>query len=91
MQQLTLDFENIVHTRENNSHSEQILFDQYERLSNNCKKVYNALKSGGKWTGRKMIFELNILEYRKRIDELRKAGLEIKENVLKNGAKEWWL
>ncbi len=52
MHQAEIDFENIVHNRENNSHSEAILFDQYERLSNNCKILYEALQRGEKLTGK---------------------------------------
>lgn len=91
MKQLEIDWNKVVHTRENNRHSEGILFNQYDRLSNNCRKVLNALRSGGKWSGRRMMIELNITEYRRRIADLKDAGLEIQEETLKNGTKQWWI
>ena len=79
------------HTHENNSHSEQILFNQYERLNRNCKKLYDALKSGGWWSGKRIIAELDMLEYRRRIKDLKEAGIKIKEMSLSNGCKSWSL
>ena len=79
------------HTRENNAHSEQILFDQYERLNRNCKKLYEALKSGGWWSGKRIIAELDMLEYRRRILDLKEAGIVINERSIGKGCKEWSL
>ena len=90
-QQLEIDWNNIVHGQENNRHSQLILEEQYERLSNNCKKLYNALKSGGKWTGKRIVLELNMLEYRRRLKDLIDAGIPIQSRVLQDGAKEWWI
>lgn len=90
MIQSEIDFTQITHTKENNSHSEGILFDQYERLNKNCKKIYDALKRGERLTGRDIV-NMGMMEYRKRIDDLRKAGVVIQERVLSKGCKEWWL
>lgn len=91
MYQTTLDFTNIVHTKENNPHSEGILFDQYERLSKNCKTLYDALKRGEKLTGWIIMTRYGMAEYRRRIKDLRDAGLVIQEKKLSNGCKEWFL
>lgn len=85
------DFTVIVHTKENNSHSEQILFDEYERLNNNCKIIYEALKRGEKLTGRVIQRRFDMSEYRRRIKDLKDAGIPIKEKILKGGCKEWFL
>jgi hypothetical protein len=90
LQQLEIDWNNIVHTRENNAGSEAILLKQYKRLNNNCKLIYDALMRGERLTGRDII-NMGMLEYRKRIDELKRAGIEIKEQTLKGGAKQWWI
>ena len=90
LQQLSIDWNQVTHTRENNKHSETILFDQYERLNHNCKIVYEVLKRGYKLTGRDIV-NMGMLEYRKRISDLRDAGIKIQETVLSNGAKEWWI
>jgi hypothetical protein len=91
LQQLSIDWDNITHQKENNSFSEQILFDQYERLNHNCKIIYDALKRGEKLTGRDIVSRFGMLEYRRRIADLRDAGLEIQETTLKGGAKQWYL
>lgn len=91
MNQLEIDWDNIVHDKENNRHSQGILEEQYERLNKNCKVLYNALQSGGKWTGKRIINELDMTEYRRRIADLREAGVKIEENVLEKGIKEWWI
>jgi hypothetical protein len=79
MIQTEIDFTNCVHGRENNRESQQILEDQYERLNNNCRRLYDALKSGGAWSGHRIIHELNMIEYRRRIKDLREAGIFIKQ------------
>jgi hypothetical protein len=91
LEQIEIDWSQVTHTRENNSHSEQILFDQYERLNHNCKLIYDALKRGERLTGRDIMRRFDMCEYRKRISDLRDAGIEIKETTLKGGAKQWWI
>jgi hypothetical protein len=91
LQQLSIDWDNVTHQRENNSHSEQILFDQYERLNHNCKIIYDALKRGERLTGRDIVSRFGMLEYRRRLKDLKEAGLEIQETTLKGGAKQWYL
>lgn len=90
-QQTEIDWTKVSHTRENNSHSEAILFDQYDRLNHNCKLIYDALVKGERLTGRDIVTRFGMLEYRRRIMDLRAAGIEIKETLLSNGAKEWWI
>lgn len=86
-----IDFAQVVHTKENNAFSEAILFDQYERLSNNCKVIYNALKRGERLSGVVIVTRYGMTEYRRRIKDLRDAGVPIKEHKLENGCKEWYL
>lgn len=89
--QTEINWNEIVHGKENNSHSQQILEDQYERLNNNCRKLYDALKSGGKWTGKRIIKTLDMLEYRRRIKDLKDAGIKINEEIIEGGSKQWWI
>ena len=86
-----IDFAQVVHTKENNAFSEAILFDQYERLSNNCKVIYNALKRGERLSGVVIVTRYGMTEYRRRIKDLRDAGVPIKEHKLENGCKDWYL
>lgn len=89
--QQEIDWNQVTHTSENNSHSEQILFDQYERLNHNCRIIYDALKRGERLTGRDIVIRFGMLEYRRRIADIRAAGVEIKEEILKDGSKIWYL
>lgn len=89
--QAEIDWNQVTHTRENNSHSEAILFDQYERLNHNCKLIYDALKRGERLTGRDIVTRFGMLEYRRRLKDLKEAGVEIKETTLKGGSKQWYL
>ena len=91
MTQGIIDFDKAVHTKENNAFSESILFDQYERLSKNCRVLYDALKRGERLSGVVIVTRYGMTEYRRRIKDLRDAGLLIKEFKLENGSKEWYL
>ena len=55
--QTEIDWNQVTHTRENNKHSETILFDQYERLNHNCKVIYDALKRSERMVYRTIIFK----------------------------------
>jgi hypothetical protein len=89
--QTEIDFTAVVHTKENNSKSEATLHEQYERLNNNCKILYDALKRGEKLTGRIIQRRFDMSEYRRRIKDLKDAGIPIQENKLKGGCKEWFI
>lgn len=88
--QTEIDWTQIVHKKENNPGSEQILNSQKVRLSNNCKKLYDALKSGERLTGAIITQKYNMLEYRRRIKDLKKV-LDIQEIIISGGCKEWFL
>ena len=87
--QTEIDF--TVHKKENNPFSEGILFEQYERLSNNCKRLYDAFKRGEVLTGSDIVGTYRMLEYRRRIKDLRESGIDIKEEMIGNGCKKWWI
>jgi hypothetical protein len=90
LQQLSIDWDNVTHQRENNSFSEQILFDQYERLNNQCKKVYDLLKSGHRLTVKDAILYHGISSLPRRILDLKEKGVPIKDEM-KNSYKEYFL
>lgn len=89
--QTQINFTAISLHAENNRHSERILEDNCFRLSNNCKKLYDALKRGERLTGAIVVGKYGMLEYRRRIADLRAAGVQIQETILKGGLKEWYL
>ena len=90
MLQQEIDFTGISLHPENNKHSEEILLEQESRLSENCKKIYKALKRGARLTGIDII-NMGMTEYRRRIKDLREAGVVIQETKLSNGCKQWYL
>jgi hypothetical protein len=85
--QTLLDF--TVHSRENNSHSQSILESQYERLSNNCKKLYEAMSKGRRLTGMDCI-NMGMIEYRRRFKDMIDAGIPVKSEMVGN-VKQWYL
>lgn len=89
--QTEIDFTKVVHTRENNRQSEVTLNEEYARLNNNCKIIYDALKRGERLTGRIIQRRFDMSEYRRRIKDLKDAGIPIQEKKLKGGSKEWFL
>ena len=89
--QQQLNFSNVVHQKENNSFSEQILFDQYERLGKQCELVLKLLKEGKRLTVRGAMVDYGISSLPRRILDLKRAGIEIQGNMIGNGFKEYYL
>lgn len=88
--QSTLDFNNIVHIRENNAHSEAILDANYDKLNKQCQLVYFLLKQT-RLTVREAMVSYNIGDLRRRVCDLRQAGIEVKDNILPGGSKEFFI
>ena len=89
--QIKINFDEIVHSKENNRYSQGVLENEYTRLNKNCKILYDALKRGEKLTGMLVVQRYNMLEYRRRFKDLKDAGIDIKENTLKGGIKVWYI
>lgn len=86
-----IEFEGISLHKENNKQSEEILTDNHKRLSNQCRVVYDALKAGVKLTVKDAMIDYNIGDLRRRVCDLRQHGVDIKDNILKGGVKEFYL
>ena len=91
VQQTEINFNEATLHKENNRESQQILCDQLPRLSNNCKTIYEALKRGERLSGADIILKYGMTEYRRRIKDLKDAGVQIKEEKLSNGCKVWFI
>lgn len=95
---LELDFASN-HGRENNSHSEQIFVDQEKRLSRNTRIILECLLDGQRISGRDCINGIttskgetaSMNEYRKRMDELKRSGVNLSYESDKSGNKTWFL
>ena len=76
---------------QNNKQSEEILLMCEKRLSNNCRIILEALQRGERLNGDNIWERYRIREYRRRFKDLKDAGYNIKDEVLKNGCKTWWM
>lgn len=94
---IQFDFSETVLTPQNNRASETILLEQSERLSNNCNVILNELLAGEKVSVMGMMRKYGMCEVRRRCKDIRDSGvLEangyiMKDEILKNGAKNWWI
>ena len=86
--QTQIDF---THKKENNAHSEAILDKNYERLNKQCQLVLTLLKSGLELTVREAMISYGIGDLRRRICDLRQAGIDVKDTVLRGGCKQFYL
>lgn len=87
--QATINFNVLV--KQNNRQSESILLMSEKRLSHNCQVLYDAFLRGERLTGKEIVKRYDMTEYRARIRDIRKAGIDLKETILDNGCKEWYL
>lgn len=87
------------HGAENNSHSEAIYEKQAKRLSRNTRIILQCLIDGRKLSGRDCINGITcstgefaqMIEFRKRFDEIKRAGIVLGESKNESGCKTWWL
>lgn len=88
------------HGRENNSHSEAIYVENMERLSKNSLCILKCLLEGQRISGmdcltgiksKDMEAPVRMMEYRKRIFEIIRAGFNVEFESAKNGCKTWFI
>lgn len=93
--QLNIDFENIVHVRENNAENQKHLDENREKFNRQCKQVYDLLKSGKRLTRLGAANEYGIASLERRCADLRAAGIEVKSEWIiidgKRSHKEYYL
>jgi hypothetical protein len=88
LKQIEIDF---VHKRENNSHSEQILNDNKERLNSQCKLILGLLQGGIVLTVRDAMIKYGIGDLRRRVCDLKEKGIDIKSRLIDGRFKEYFL
>lgn len=81
----------IVHAHENNIESERILKASLPRISKQCKRTLDLLKSGIKLTVRSAMIDYGISSLPRRILDLKQSGYEIKDRLIDGRYKEWFL
>ena len=84
--------DNITHLYENNKESQEILEQERPRLNRVCLQIWKLLDEGHRLSGRDVIMKLGVVEYRKRFDELEKAGYPVVSEKIPGGkgAKVWY-
>lgn len=97
-EQQEIDWNNPVHQKENNRESQSHLEENYEKFSEQCKKVYAILKSGIRLTVKKAVTEYGINSLPRRLKDLKdKCGVTtiedrwLKDANGKNTVKEWFI
>lgn len=87
--QLEISFS--VLTPQNNRESETILIENEKRLSRQCRVLYEALLRGERLTTTDGILKYGIGDLRRRIKDLRDSGIEVKDKLIANRFKEYYL
>ena len=89
-----------IHGYENNKHSEEIYVEQMKRLSNNSRCILKCLLEGQRISGmdcingiksKDMDEPIRMLEYRKRIQEIIRSGVNVEYESASNGCKTWFI
>lgn len=77
--------------KHNNAESEKHFNEHKSHFNEQCQKVYNHLMNVGSLDVRKAMNELNVMDLRRRIKDLKDCGVLISETKIEggNGAKEW--
>jgi hypothetical protein len=86
--QLDIDFS--AH-RENNPYSQQILDSNIEKFNGQCKTIYQALISGEKLTTTSALLKYSVGDLRRRIKDLRDAGVPIQDELQENRFKIYFI
>ena len=85
--QLTLDYNRV----ENNPASTKILRDNVKHFSRQCEILLEAFRRGERITTVDALIKYSIGHLPRRIKDLRDAGINVKDTLLKNRYKEYYL
>lgn len=92
-----LDYETILHVRENNPESQNHLNANKFHFTGQCAVMLSALQKGVVLTTRSAMLDYNISDPRRRIKDLIDAGVEINSEFVlddkgeKTRFKRWWI
>ncbi len=79
-----------LHSRENNSHSQAILEENYERLNAKCQLTLDLLRKGVRLTVRSALLDYGISSLPRRILDLKEKGIDVKSEMT-GRFKEYYL
>jgi hypothetical protein len=84
MSQIQIDWNQVPHTKENNSFSETILAANIKKIRGNCKKTFDLLTAGKRLTVNGAVKEHDISSLPRRIKDIEeKLGIQIKRDVVR--------
>jgi len=93
--QTSIDWNQVAHTKENNSFSQGILEASSVTVNGNCKKVYDLLLSGHRLTVNGVVKDHEISSLPRRILDIeKKLKIKVKRDVIqgeKSKYVEYWL
>ena len=76
---------------ENCRNSQGILEANADRFNSQCKRLLDMLNAGAKITVREAMINHGIGDLRRRICDLRKAGVVVKDELIKNRFKVYYI
>lgn len=87
--QLEIEFSVLV--PQNNKFSEELLLANEKHLSKQCQTLYEAFLRGERLTTADGLLKYRIGDLRRRVKDLRDSGINVKDNLLSNRFKEYYL
>ena len=91
MIQAEIDWSNITSQSQNNRESSQILEANLPKFNGQCKTVYDYLISGARLTVGEAYNNLHIGDLRARVHSLRRAGIDVKDELIDGRFKQYYL
>jgi hypothetical protein len=86
--QLDIDFSK---RKENNPGSQSILESNRKHFNSQCRKVYEAFMRGERLTTSEALIKYSIGDLRRRVKDLRDAGIQIEDEVQGNRFKIYFI
>ncbi len=86
-----IEFNFSVLVPQNNKTSEDILVANEKHLSKQCKILFEALKRGERLTTTDGLLKYGIGDLRRRIKDLRDNGIQVRDRLIENRYKEYFL
>lgn len=77
-----------IHTHERGQQNQFILNKNHKRFSRQCRILFDALWNGERLTSFDCAMKYKILDARRRMGDLKSAGVKISERLLENHFKE---
>lgn len=88
---MILEFDFSTRLDQNNRESEQIICEHHHKFNGQCKTVYQLLLQGHRLTVIGAAVNHGIGDLRARLHTIRRAGVNVKDEIKPGGFKEYFL